>query len=1428
MMCIRFLRFIALFVLPLTLTITPIYSQEQNVFIYDNPGESSGDLTGTTDFDSTENRNLTIGWNADSTGASDWHIYVRKGFGGMKYLGHTNDGTATRFDWYSGASNLDSNFANGPDFNSAYSFRVVRIDGNLDADDYFDMVMPVGFNLEGGNPVSLAQPEIPNLNPGQIVIYDDILGGNDLAPIGSSGSDTDEAGSRAIQIAWNFDRKASEVNEYHILVSVDGEKFNFLGQTYTSRLNYFWWTPNRLFRTNAEYADGPQDGHTYQFKVILSPLSGERANLISGMLSYSVSQLNAETTQFPTPTLTQPIPDSTLTHTPFSTYTPTPTPIYTPTNTPPIGLSSNWSFLGGEWSIIDGTLKAVSLDNTDPKHAWINLDVGNNYTVEADVRIDAWIDNDDYSRAGVAVRLNPETNNAVNLIFHENMETVEYLNDKLAWSNTNDNAFLWRTGIWYTFHVVVNGNEIQGYVQSLEAPNEEKYHLPRWNFSERDSGFPGLTASSNPGVNVSFDNFRVFVEDQLVYEDKFDGNPILNPFPEITPTKSTTSVPTPTPNAMTNINTEENFPDPNFRAVVEEYMGVSPGGEFTALDAAQKNGSLDCFDKGIASVKGLEYFLNITSFSCGSNTLTELDVSKNKKLIELKCESNHLSSLDLSQNTGLQSLYCSTNKISYLDFSNNECLGSIFCDRNQIESLVLPKNNRIDEINCSYNNLTDIKNLADCNSLIQADVSNNYLDYDDWNDVVDLRNRLGFVPYHKDELNNSDGFSYSPQASFAPYNCDASSVLDEPVTILVTNANDNVNGNVTDVRTLLDDPGADGISFREALIASNRTKGSKHIMFSLDLKGEVISYGSDGYFNPYFLLSGDILINGDVDNDEIADITLDGSHTNALPTGIAIWSNNNTVKNLIVKDYSWAGISINCINPYITREAKNNQVIGNHILYSTKKWDMEGACIEISDNLGGYVAAHKKTDLLIQDTLIQDNYVKNRNTGIIVLGGSLGGSRNTIDNLTIKNNHSIDNMIGIGVLAGDVHNQWYGMNPAMERIYSASNRITNLFISDNIIENGHFFGISVAGGIVADNENSVEHVEICNNTLRSPGGTGIYVYAGAEGDEYIKGGNNRVSGVLIKQNTIHNAVDYGMLLTAGQHHETEFKGTDSNLVENVTIEDNQINIFNTAGIFVSGGWAVRGPDGVQNNAFNTLKILNNQIVNTHKQGEYGVAIKVVGGEYGEGPGQALNNHVSDLTLSNNYIDGNDQGIWIIGGSGENAKNNTVTVTEMVNNTYSNTVGKVQINDNENGATENQVIHPAYVKSDLYCTDDLSSDVPITRDEDPAWDREIIIRWQPQPDSYQDFDVHVSVNGEEGMWLGQVQGNATFFVWKKNAPSEYDIKDPFQDGPQFGNTYTFSVWARNPGTGIGTSAGIVYVEDVDAPTVTHTPTSTPTP
>jgi hypothetical protein len=273
-----------------TVTPTPIPTKtpEGAVAVYDNPGDTTGDLAGQTDFDTLDARNLTIHWNAPQGSATDWCVYVRKGLGGMKYLGHTMSGRATSLDWCPGAPGLGPEFGNGPDFNSAYTFRVIRIDGDPSPDDYFHQTGAVGFNLEGENPVVLSQPAMPNLGARRISIYDDILGGEDLAPTGTIGSDTDDPSERAIQIAWNFGVDPSTVNEYHVQVRVGNGDFEYLGQTGSGHITYFWWTPDNQFTTTAGFADGPQDGRTYQFRVILIPLSGTTDSLTSGTLKYFV------------------------------------------------------------------------------------------------------------------------------------------------------------------------------------------------------------------------------------------------------------------------------------------------------------------------------------------------------------------------------------------------------------------------------------------------------------------------------------------------------------------------------------------------------------------------------------------------------------------------------------------------------------------------------------------------------------------------------------------------------------------------------------------------------------------------------------------------------------------------------------------------------------------------------------------------------------------------------------------------------------------------------------------------------------------------------------------------------------------------------------------------------------------------------------
>lgn len=114
-----------------------------------------------------------------------------------------------------------------------------------------------------------------------------------------------------------------------------------------------------------------------------------------------------------------------------------------------------------------------------------------------------------------------------------------------------------------------------------------------------------------------------------------------------------------------------NFEDEAFRAYVEEKFDADKNGSLSAAELAAAT-IIDVTAKGILSLKGVEFFTELTHLYCNSNQLTTLDVSKNLKLTELNCMSNRLTSLDLSSNTALTTLYCGSNRYP-ISVSSTSC-----------------------------------------------------------------------------------------------------------------------------------------------------------------------------------------------------------------------------------------------------------------------------------------------------------------------------------------------------------------------------------------------------------------------------------------------------------------------------------------------------------------------------------------------------------------------------------------------------------------------------------------------------------------------------------------------------------------------------------------------------------------------------------
>jgi hypothetical protein len=177
------------------------------------------------------------------------------------------------------------------------------------------------------------------------------------------------------------------------------------------------------------------------------------------------------------------------------------------------------------------------------------------------------------------------------------------------------------------------------------------------------------------------------------------------------------------------------IPDPNFeQALIDLGYDTAPINGSVPTANISSVTSLDVYARGILDLTGIEDFGALTNLSCGSNQLTNLDVSNNTVLTFLGCYSNQLTSLDLSNNPALTVLGCFGNPLTSLDVSNNTALEYLDCRSNQLTSLDVSNNTALINLNCNANQLTslDVSNNTaltdlDCrvNQLTSIDVSNN-------------------------------------------------------------------------------------------------------------------------------------------------------------------------------------------------------------------------------------------------------------------------------------------------------------------------------------------------------------------------------------------------------------------------------------------------------------------------------------------------------------------------------------------------------------------------------------------------------------------------------------------------------------------------------------------------------------------------------
>ena len=508
-------------------------------------------------------------------------------------------------------------------------------------------------------------------------------------------------------------------------------------------------------------------------------------------------------------------------------------------------------------------------------------------------------------------------------------------------------------------------------------------------------------------------------------------------------------------------------------------------------------------------------------------------------------------------------------------------------------------------------------------------------------------------------------------------------LVDEGATdITITSQQCTMNGDVSNLDALRNNPGPDGLSLPELLTA---------IGSSL-LPGRVIADFSEGGTircnSPLPTVVGPLTLNGDVNGDGVPDVVLDGGasvvsatdsrvRSNGLPSiGFEITGSDVTLRKLFIKNFTEYGIRV---TPSNGTEISNVAVLQSKISES-------GTGIHLGT--GGGIAKS------IRNILIGKNII-NRivgNTSIEVdvccsFGANIRGL--AIAGNYIENLENDDEKYGVSIGPG---------YQAKSSIFDRINVIANTIVSKNNDK-----GIQLVGGFDACDDNLIEAV-ISENQVINAGEDktrdGITVVGG------LNASNNNVLMVDIRDNNLIKNGDFGIYTAGGIDNSknntvevtidgnlSQWDGTGINISGSeggsdnqiiATIQGNQTKDSGYAGIYLDGGVGSSGntvqgsvignnvgraEEGISlaggfakasNNLLDTT-VINNSIQNITTTG-----LSVAAGW------SAIENDLNTV-ISGNTINSSESGVTVCGGTTRDRENNSgpannnSTLATIINN-----------------------------------------------------------------------------------------------------------------------------------------------------------------
>jgi hypothetical protein len=443
--------------------------------------------------------------------------------------------------------------------------------------------------------------------------------------------------------------------------------------------------------------------------------------------------------------------------------------------------------------------------------------------------------------------------------------------------------------------------------------------------------------------------------------------------------------------------------------------------------------------------------------------------------------------------------------------------------------------------------------------------------------------------------------------------------------ITVTNTSEDINGDTSSPAALIANPGPDGISLSEAITAAEATVEYDAIQFDAALSGAVINV----VVGLPVIGQGNLMINGDINEDGTPDIILDGS-SSARDTGFILYGASHVaIRGFEVRNFSKNGISISPNKAGGAAVVEDISIYQNTISYAAM------TAIEV----GVWMQDHTA----IRDVEIVSNILLYNHCGVSVYAGMGDGAMdNEISGIKILSNTIDEPGYTIGVFISP--SSWNGLSRNTIRdveirgnlisehsnssiLVDSSNQAScndnvteDIVIADNRIDGQHVtIEIVGASGFNAMH-NRISNIAITGNTLT--GGGIQFSVATNMGTNY-----NLISGVTVDRNHISACLANGIYMIAGSG------GAQYNRLENVVLRSNFINDCSDAGILMHGDTSYS-----PNNTIDNVTLTNLTLVNNGNSWAGGLNINT----------KDASNTITGVSLANSILWGNEGGDAIRG------------------------------------------------------------------------------------------------------------------------------------------------------------------------------------